>query len=555
MTEKHDYDLFLSYSSPDRDNVSEIAQHLSEAGLHVWFDQWELVPGQTWSKEIEHALKSAPAVALFFGRNTGKWQQMEIENILSRATESPRTAVIPVLLPGADIESLPASLRHRMAVDLREPGDQQAGLERLVTAAVRTPQKNLLEQEMTLADTLRQAGDSQRSVEHYLRALEIADRETQGTHASAMRADILLRVGSAFQNMGLYSQARKSLEEALALLRAVQEKEPSEHQQSIARTLNNLGGVLRDQGNLDPALSCFQEALSISRSLGEGKTALVGATARTLNNLGTVLRDQGKLDEALGCFREAQALDEGSFGPDHPYVASRLNNIGAVLRDRGGLDEALACFRRALAIDEAAYGPDHPNTANSLNNVASILRDRGQYAEALTYLRRALSIYENSLGPDHSSTANLLNNIGGILRDRGELDEALDCFTRALEIYQRLLGEHHPSVSSVLNNIGNVLSERGEVGRALQHYKQALKIDQQALGEEHASVAMTLSNLGSAYVALGENVKGGAAYRKAYGILENTLGGQHSLTEAVGAHLRETETQDTHSKSVDSDKQ
>ena len=39
-------------------------------------------------------------------------------------------------------------------------------------------------------------------------------------------------------------------------------------------------------------------------------------------------------------------------------------------------------YRRALAIDEASYGPDHPNVAIDLNNLAQLLHDTNRLAEA-----------------------------------------------------------------------------------------------------------------------------------------------------------------------------
>ena len=39
-------------------------------------------------------------------------------------------------------------------------------------------------------------------------------------------------------------------------------------------------------------------------------------------------------------------------------------------------------YRRALAIDEKSFGPDHPNVAIGLNNLALLFRDTNRLAEA-----------------------------------------------------------------------------------------------------------------------------------------------------------------------------
>ena len=56
-------------------------------------------------------------------------------------------------------------------------------------------------------------------------------------------------------------------------------------------------------------------------------------------------------------------------------------------------------MRRALAIDEESYGPDHPNVAIRLNNLAHLLQATNRLAEAEPLMRRALAIDEKSLRP------------------------------------------------------------------------------------------------------------------------------------------------------------
>ena len=103
--------------------------------------------------------------------------------------------------------------------------------------------------------------------------------------------------------------------------------------------------------------------------------------------------------------RRALAIDEKSYGPDHPNVAIRLNNLAKLLQDTNRLAEAEPLMRRALAIDEKSYGPDHPNVAISLNNLARLLQATNRLAEAEPLMRRALAIDEKSYGPDHPNVA------------------------------------------------------------------------------------------------------------------------------------------------------
>ena len=61
--------------------------------------------------------------------------------------------------------------------------------------------------------------------------------------------------------------------------------------------------------------------------------------------------------------RRALAIDEKTYGADHPEVAIRFNNVAELLQATNRLAEAEPLIRRALAIDEKSYGADHPNVA------------------------------------------------------------------------------------------------------------------------------------------------------------------------------------------------
>jgi tetratricopeptide (TPR) repeat protein len=162
--------------------------------------------------------------------------------------------------------------------------------------------------------------------------------------------------------------------------------------------------------------------------------------------------------------RRALAIDEASYGPDHPNVATDLNNLAPLLRNTNRLSEAEPIYRRALAIFEASYGPDHPAVATNLNNLAELLRTTNRLSEAEPMYRRALAIDEASYGLDHSNVATNLNNLALLLRDTNRLSEAEPMFRRALVILARFelaTGHGHPNLKSFLDNYVQALIELG----------------------------------------------------------------------------------------------
>ncbi|MGZ8189533.1 MAG: tetratricopeptide repeat protein [Methylosarcina sp.] len=130
-------------------------------------------------------------------------------------------------------------------------------------------------------------------------------------------------------------------------------------------------------------------------------SGIKGPIARLLNDYAIFLFTKGLWKTAEPLMLRALAIDEASFGSEHPNVAIRLNNLAQLLRVTNRLDEAEPLMRRALAIDEENFGAEHPNVARDLNNLGVLLQHTNRLAESERLLRRALAIDEASFGSEH----------------------------------------------------------------------------------------------------------------------------------------------------------
>jgi tetratricopeptide (TPR) repeat protein len=101
-------------------------------------------------------------------------------------------------------------------------------------------------------------------------------------------------------------------------------------------------------------------------------------------------------------------------------TARLMNQVGLLLRAKALYAEAEPLYRRALAIDETSYGPDHPEVATDLNNLAELLGATNRLSEAEPLYRRALAISENSYGPEHPSTVTVRNNLAGLRPEKSK---------------------------------------------------------------------------------------------------------------------------------------
>lgn len=93
-------------------------------------------------------------------------------------------------------------------------------------------------------------------------------------------------------------------------------------------------------------------------------------------NLGNALKDLGQLDEAIACYNRALAIN--------PRFVEAYNNQGVALLALRRFDDAIASYRKALTI--------RPDYAQAHSNLGNAQRDIGQLEDAIDSYRRALAI-------------------------------------------------------------------------------------------------------------------------------------------------------------------
>jgi predicted TPR repeat methyltransferase len=157
-----------------------------------------------------------------------------------------------------------------------------------------------------------------------------------------------------------------------------------------------LGNVLREQGNLEPAIEEFKKVVRLNPSLPagylslgkayhiqgkRGKALAAYATAIRLkpdwpdahDSLGNALWDEGRLDEAIHAYSKAVELNPGQITANW--------SMGKIFSRQGRLDDAIACFRRAVDF--------HPDNAKAHFFLGHILQKAGRLDEASAAYREA----------------------------------------------------------------------------------------------------------------------------------------------------------------------
>jgi tetratricopeptide (TPR) repeat protein len=156
---------------------------------------------------------------------------------------------------------------------------------------------------------------------------------------------------------------------------------------------------------------------------------------------------------------------------DGSRVSLAANQMAFFLKDGALFTDAEPLFRHALAIDEKSYGPDHPDVAIDLNGLANLLDATNRLAEAEPLMRRALAIDEKSYGPDHPEVAIELNNLAQLLKDTNRLAGAEPLMRRTAEIllkFTRTTGHRHPNLQVMIDNYTGLLDAMGRSRKQVQ---------------------------------------------------------------------------------------
>lgn len=112
------WDVFLSHSSRDKDAVRVLRKRLGDAGVKVWFDEEQILPGHSIPLQIEQGIEHSKVVVLCLSPSflESEWTPAERAAFTYADPRFKRRTMIPVILEDC---AVPRTLAHIRAVDYR----------------------------------------------------------------------------------------------------------------------------------------------------------------------------------------------------------------------------------------------------------------------------------------------------------------------------------------------------------------------------------------------------------------------------------------------------
>ena len=310
-----------------------------------------------------------------------------------------------------------------------------------------------------------------------------------------INADLLRSLGSVYNNLGDYQQARELKEEALRIRRALS---PEDHPKLVTE-ISNMARLHYDLGDYEEAERLYREALAMRRRLGQGDSDL----NKTILNLAGTLVQRGAYAEAEELQLEALAMRKELFGPEDPKVALSRFCLGALHLTRGDFEKAESYLRHALQIYLKAHGPEHTRVAEVLNSLGRLLHAQGHHDEAEHAYERALDIRRQRLGESHKSVADTKKNFAALLLTRGEPATAGVLLDQALTVLRRSMPESDWTLADAEGVLGMYLLDLGCFEEAESILIKSYRIISEVKGDQAIHTRNAASRLVELYEAWG----------------------------------------------------
>jgi CHAT domain-containing protein len=315
------------------------------------------------------------------------------------------------------------------------------------------------------------------------KGLKLIKQNKRGIERKSYDEAMMLRYEGDFLEMkGQYSKSED------ALLKSLETMEEAGYYPSLeyAYTLNSLGTVYTNSGQLPAAEKTYETAMSILQRLSsEDEEGLIG----TQYNMSLVYQDLGNYEESIKLLEGILEVDESYYGRESVSYVQDLNELGytyylkedfftseeklleglGILEDLGetesllysivsgtlartysaieDFDQAESYAKQAMKGMEAAGLTEGQNYARAIGNLAEIYMKAGKTAEANEYTKLALDTYEKLLGNKHPLYATAARRVAIVKWQQEELDEALNYYQKTFDNYFAQINAYFPILS------------------------------------------------------------------------------------------------------------
>ncbi len=274
------------------------------------------------------------------------------------------------------------------------------------------------------------------------------------------RLESLKRELDSIKKTGDLVDSVKTYEEILNIL--AKEKDTSlVYRNEYIEVANDYSGVLRYLGYYDKSEEFLLETISLLKANYEGQEKNYGTT---LNNLGNLYRLRGDLEKALSTYEQVEQEYKKTQGIGPILWSALWNNKGLVLLQSGYSKKSYELFKKSEEILSAAGKDKGILYATTLNNLVEPCERLGKHDEKKKYMSEAMNILKDiDSNEKRPLMAALFNSMGIDKYRNGEYDDSIKLLEENVSLIKEIYGENSPYYDNALNNLGFVKKEYEEV--------------------------------------------------------------------------------------------
>ena len=235
------------------------------------------------------------------------------------------------------------------------------------------------------------------------------------------------------------------------------------NKQDREKILAELGSVHSFLGDTGKSIYYFDQALEISRLIGDGQ-----GEGANLAALGRAYANLGEIRKAIEYFD--QALEISRLIGDRQGEGADLAALGRAYANQGETRKAIECFEQALMISRLIG--DWLGEGANLAALGRTYADLGEIRKAIEYIEQPLKIPRQT-GDRQGEGANLAV-LGQAYAKLGETRKAIECFEQQLRITKEI-GDRRGEGNALWNK-SLALDKLGNRAQAIECARAALKI-------------------------------------------------------------------------------
>ena len=331
----------------------------------------------------------------------------------------------------------------------------------------------------------------------------------------AIQARLLSTLGSAYNNLGLFGEARKALagsvpgigragpdgarvlltlantdlqlgrfDDALANVHRAETllgPDPTEHRDLRGIAAATAGPIFTAKSDLPASVRAFDRALAFLRTDPTTKPEML---ATVLNNRGLALSDEGEFDKAEASLLDANARYRAIYGNRHLATGRSWYGLAQNAFQAGKLPLAEQRIAIALATERAVLDPDNPILADALSLQGQIYQSENRLAQASKSLGDAVGIYRAAYKAPHYQIGIAEVYLALVESGRGNTAKALTILDDARHNYDVSYGKLHPNHGDLLVNRATILAKAGRRAEAISDCAAGIKILNDTLGRD-----------------------------------------------------------------------